>query len=126
MQEPAEPAFATAAVEEERIFLNVEGVRGNAASGVLTAVITAPGKEAEEGTEQTLVFFGLQKATITDGFHAGNGLSATVDVTEKVHALQAASGEPLEKLEIVLSQPTGAAGEEITVDRVSLYRRRRR
>jgi tyrosinase len=122
--EPEEPGFASTADRAERIFLNVEGVRGNAASGVLNAVITAPGEDAHEGAEQTLVFFGLQKATITDGFHAGNGLSATVDVTEKVRALQAASGEPLEKLEVVLAQPTGASGEEITVDRVSLYRRR--
>ena len=121
-QEPAE--LASADLAQERVFLNVEGVRGNAASGVLTVVIIAPGEDAQEGAEETLVFFGLQKATITDGAHAGNGLSATVDVTAQVRALQEASGEPLEKLEVILSQPTGASGEAITVDRVSLYRRR--
>ncbi|MCR9095066.1 MAG: tyrosinase family protein [bacterium] len=119
----AAPGPRVAAAGEERVFLNVEGVRGEAASGVLNVSIAAPG--TGETVTETLVFFGLREASNTDGAHAGNGLSATIDVTEKVQALESAAGDSPGTLSVEISQPEEAAIRPITVDRVSLYRRRR-
>ena len=44
----ARPATAVGAVGSERVYLNLEGVKGNKASGVLTVVLTAPGGNPAE------------------------------------------------------------------------------
>lgn len=117
----AAPAAAAAfAAAPERLFLNVEGVRGDTPSGVLTVRIAAPGVADADVTE-TMVFFGLGKASSTSGPHAGNGLSSTVEITDKIRDLQARAGAPVSELDVSLVQPEGTQSE-ISVDRISIYR----
>lgn len=118
----ATPVAAFAATAPERLFLNVEGVRGETASGVLSVRISAADAPDTEVTE-TLVFFGLGKASSTNGPHAGNGLSSTVDITGKIRAMQDQSGKTVTDLDISLVQPDGVQSD-ITVDRISIYRLR--
>jgi len=122
----AHTGLAASTVRAERYYLNVEGVRGVAASGVLTARISAPGQaDASLEATKTLVFFGLANASSTDGPHAGNGLSATVEITDITDRLLARTGGSLDGLDVQLSQPQGS-DVPITVERISIYSRRSR
>jgi tyrosinase len=115
------PAVAMAAVASERVYLNLEGVKGESASGVLTVALTAPGADpaaTAPETVKTLVFFGLANATSAEGPHAGSGLSATVEITDIVRRL-GAEGQPNE-IEAHVAQP-GSAMAPITVERISIY-----
>ena len=114
-------ATALRAMGGERVYLNLEGVKGNKASGVLNVILTAPGgdpTEASADAVKTVAFFGLANATSAEGPHAGNGLSATVEITEIARRLQA--DRPLDEIEAHVAQP-GGSGAEITVDRISVY-----
>ncbi|MEO1316587.1 MAG: tyrosinase family protein [Pseudomonadota bacterium] len=107
----------------ERVYLNLEGVRGESASGVLNVVLTKAGADpAAESAEavKTLVFFGLGNATSAEGPHGGSGLSATVEVTDIVRRLEATG--TVGEIEAHVAQPSGD-GPEITVDRITLYAR---
>ncbi len=112
------PVPELASAVPARVFLSVEGVRGQAPSGVLRVSVSAPG--GEEAFRTAIAFFGLGKASRTDGSHAGNGLAATVDVSAELGALLAEGGAALDALDLALVRPTD--GEPpITVDRISLH-----
>ena len=66
-------------------------------------------------------FFGLAAASSTDGAHAGNGLSASVEISDIADQLRAVPGGP-GLVEFEIRQPDGAVGD-VTVDRVSIYAR---
>ena len=105
----------------KRVFLNVEGVKGSVASGVLTVILTAPDSnpgDADAEAATTLVFFGLANATSTEGPHGGSGLSQIVDVTEIANKL--ADDGAVEALDAHVMQPEGSEGE-LTVDRISIF-----
>lgn len=117
------PGPRLAGAVEKRYYLNVEGVRGKGASGVLTVEV---GSSDLPGTSfsETLVFFGLANASNREGFHAGNGLSATVEITKQLRDLESEAGEPVTRLDLKVKQPEGASeASEITVDRISVYER---
>lgn len=106
-----------------QVFVNLEGVRGAAPSGVLQVYLTVPGEGGGDPTTEladTLVFFGLAKASSPQGRHAGNGLTMAVDVTDLVNKLQDGQAGALDAIEVQVSQPETAEGE-ITVDRVSVF-----
>ncbi|MGH1416043.1 MAG: tyrosinase family protein [Pelagimonas sp.] len=115
---PPPVALALAAAPKERLYLNVEGVRGIGASGVVTVRVSAPA--SDDAFSETIAFFGLGKATSTEGPHAGNGLSATIEITDKVRDMQGQDGATITELEVRLAQ-SGGSSSEITVDRLSLF-----
>lgn len=106
---------------EPRLYLNLEGVRGAAAAGVLQVHLRLPGADGGLRLVDTVALFGLGKASSTEGVHAGNGLSLAIDITELAREVQSAAPGALERLSVELSQP-GTPETEITVERVSLYR----
>ncbi len=115
------PTAVGAVGGSQRVFLNVEGVRGTSPSGVVNVILTAPGAspaDADPDAVETLVFFGLANATSAHGPHGGNGLSQTVDITNTARRLLAYG--PVEALDVHLAQPE-ASGAEITVDRISIF-----
>ncbi len=101
----------------QRYFLHLEGIRGNAPSGVLTVSIGSPGAAARHA--DTVALFGLAKASASDGPHGGNGLGATIDITDATQAILDAGGS-LDQLNVAIEQPEADPGREITVDRVSV------
>lgn len=123
----AQEAQTASADEQQRVFLNLEQVRGTTPSGVLTVRIrpqqqgTAPASDAI--AVKSVALFGLAKASDSAGGHGGNGISIAVDVTHALKNLGQAAGTQIEQLEIDLFQP-GIDGRErpISVERVSLYR----
>ncbi|CAB5688998.1 Tyrosinase [Delftia tsuruhatensis] len=114
------PALLQAGVAQagpQRYFLHLEGIRGNAPSGVLKVSIGATGAAARHA--DTVALFGLANASAGDGPHGGNGLGATIDITEVAQGLLDA-GASLEQLHVAIEQPEADVGNEITVDRVSV------
>ena len=113
-------------MEEQRVFLNLENVRGAAPSGVLDIYVSLPASAAMSASApehvESLALFGLAKASRTDGDHAGNGLSFAIDITELAKSLAQRSGAALDQLDVQLRQP--GSDEPITVERVSVYRQR--
>lgn len=115
------PVTALAATGNKRVYLNLEGVKGSSATGVIKVVLTGPdGNPAEALPEavKTVAFFGLANATSAQGPHAGNGLSATVEISDFVRRIEAES--QMDKIEAHIAQPSEGA-EDITVDRISIY-----
>lgn len=110
---------------EERYYLNLEGVRGEAASGVLNIAIDVPGEGGSSGRAEvveTVALFGLAKASSTEGHQAGNGLSVAIDITDFTRRIRNEAPITPESLGVHISQPPGIE-TPITVDRVSVYKR---
>jgi tyrosinase len=123
---PRETAVA-AALGEERLYLNLENVRGASPSGVLNVYVSLPADGAVPASApeyvDTVALFGLAKASEQDGRHGGNGLNVTVDITDLARDLARSSDAELNRLEVRVEQPgEGSADHPITVERISLYR----
>jgi tyrosinase len=123
---PRETAAASA-LGEERLFLNLENVRGASPSGVLNIFVSLPATGAVPASApeyvDTVALFGLAKASAQDGLHGGNGLNVAVDITDLARGLAQASEAELERLEVRVEQPgEDSANHPITVERISLYR----
>lgn len=114
------PFSMTARKKGERYYLNLEGVRGEAASGALNVSIKPPGS-ARSTLVETVTLFGLARASSTEGRHGGNGLSIAIEITDEVKAIQSGPITP-DALGVEISQPGGIA-TPITVDRVSIYKK---
>ena len=116
-------AVAAAGVVRERVFLNLENVRGAAPSGVLSVSVTAPSRgtvpSSAPAVEDTIALFGLAKASASDAGHGGNGLSFAIDITGLANTVAA---DDLDRLEVQIRQPGEAGDSPITVDRVSVFR----
>ena len=105
---------------EERIFLNLENIRGAAASASLTVHIGAPDRKSSYA--QSVDLFGLAKSSAADGGHGGNGISVALDITEIAGKLSRA-GASFERLDVRIQQEdAGPNPEPVTVERVSIYK----
>lgn len=106
-----------------RYYLNVENVRGERPSAVLSVHLCV--KAADAGMAEfvdSLPLFGLKNASDPDGPHGGDGLSMVLDITDAVEALQRKAPLALEDLQVTLEQPaTGEGAAAIRVGRVSVY-----
>ncbi len=108
----------------ERLFLNLENVKGTAPSGILRISVRIPAQGTLPASVSehvdTVALFGLAKASATDGAHGGNGLSVSLDITDLAGAF-AAQGRDLGTLEIRIEQPDIPDPSPITVERVSVF-----
>lgn len=100
----------------DRVFLNLENVRGMTASTRLRVYIG--GQEVA-----TVGLFGLRKASQSDEKHAGNGLRVVLDITKIVDALHLENKLDVDALDVRIV-PLSRIPEEVpvTVGRVSVYR----
>lgn len=118
-----------AAGPDQRVFLNLEQVRGTSPSGVLSISVQAkrdgavPAAATPLRDVKTVALFGLRLASSAQGGHGGGGITVSVDVTDLLKQLGHDAGAPLDQFEVRLEQPAGDWDfQEITVERVSLYR----
>lgn len=102
-----------------RVYLNVEGVRGQTPSVVLNLSIKKPGSETVIA-KRSLAFFGLANATAVDGPHGGGGLTGTVEVTDQIRELGFFDAADVAALEVEVEQ-AGSSPQPVTVDRITLY-----
>jgi tyrosinase len=120
-------ADASATAVPDRVFLNLENVRGTFDASVLTVYINLP-EGAAPGDHPELIagsvgLFGLRKATLGDRSHPAKGLNFVLDITQIVDALHLENALDADALtvRIVPHRPIPDQAE-ITVGRVSIYR----
>jgi tyrosinase len=111
----------------DRIFLNLENVRG-ASDATAFQVYVGLGPDADPAANPDLLAgsiapFGVRKASRPDGDHAGQGLTFVLDITDVVHRLEGDDAFDVDQLPVRLVpiHPV-RAGTEITVGRISIYR----
>jgi tyrosinase len=120
-----EPA-ATAAVPD-RVFLNLENVRGVADATSFRVYINLPGganpMDHPENLAGAVSLFGVRKASQSDGEHGGQGLTFVLEVTKVIDALHLAGTLDTDTLDVQIV-PTRPVPEEakVTIGRISLFR----
>jgi len=126
-------ASLTAASEStppDRVFLNLENVRGTHDATVLSVYINLPeGRKPGDHPELlagSVGLFGLRGASIKDGKHGGQGLSFIMEITKIVDALHLAKALDVESLRVTIVPHRPIPDHtEISVGRVSIYRQGR-
>lgn len=101
----------------DEVYLLLEGVKGKEDS-----IICSVSVNHQYAGHFSL--FGLRNATIEDGHHAGAGLTIKLDITKVIDQLQLGNDFNASSLDVLI-QPvnTVAQGNELTIDRVSVYRK---
>ena len=120
-------AAAPETAQPDRIFLNLENVRGTRDASVLNVYVNVPeGANPSDHPELlagSVGLFGLRRASVTDDRHGGQGLSFVLDITDifdSLHLNNALNADALQ-VRIVPHQPVPEQAD-ITVGRVSIYR----
>jgi tyrosinase len=111
----------------ERVFLNLENVRGVADATVFSVYVGLPPDGSPSDHPELLAGsvapFGVRKATQPDGDHQGQGLTFVLDITDVVHRLHLDSSFDVDLLPVRLVplRPV-STGAGLTVGRISIYR----
>lgn len=120
--------FTAAAVSRpQRIFLDLENVRGQSDATAFDVYIGVPdGQDAAaypDSLAGSIAPFGVRKASQPDGEHAGQGLTFVLDITQLAARLHAAGSFDVDVLPVHLV-PVRAPldGTDLTVGRVSVVR----
>lgn len=111
----------------DRAYLKLENVRGTFDASILSVNIAraegVEGRESHGYVAGTVALFGLRRATVKDGQHAGEGLTFVLDVTPITDELQLAGALDVDSLLVsVVSDRRPTDNTEITIGRISLYR----
>jgi len=120
-------AMAAETSVPDRVYLNLENVRGTHDATALSVFINLPEgsnpADHQELLAGTVGLFGLRRATMAGGKHVGGGLSFLLDISpivDQLHLSNALNTDTL-RVTIVPNRPV-PANAEITVGRVSVYR----
>lgn len=113
--------------EPDRVFLNLENVRGTNDAAAFRVYINLPeGADPADHPERlagAVALFGVRKASRTDDAHAGNGLTYVLDITHIVDDLHLKGSLDANALKVrIVPRATVRDADNITVDRVSVYR----
>lgn len=120
-------ARASATALPDKAFLKLENVRGTFDAAVLEVYANVPKDEEREGGGKLLVgdvaLFGLRRASVKDGQHAGEGLTFILDITHIIDELHVAKALDRDSLEVNIVPNRALPGEAgIQVGRISIYR----
>lgn len=113
----------------DRVFLNLENVRGLADATVLQVYVGLPGRADPSAHPDhragTVGLFGVSKASRTDGDQAGQGLTYVLDITNIVDRLHLRNelGDNLSV--VIVPRRSVSADDRITIGRVSVFRQGR-
>jgi tyrosinase len=121
---------AAAPTVPDRIFLNLENVRGIEDATTFKVYINVP--EGEDPANYpdhlagSIALFGVRKATVTDGQHAGDGLTFVIEITRIVDRLHLAGAFDANQLHVRLV-PLRPVPEraQISIGRISVFRQSR-
>jgi tyrosinase len=118
--------FADAAVPD-RVFLNLENVRGSTDAVAFRVYVgLPPGSEPEQHPEHqagNIALFGVRKASLPTEEHGGEGLTFVLEITKVVDALQLGKVVGVDALEVRLVpvRPI-AASAQVSIGRISISR----
>src|SRR5882724_6826771 len=120
-------AMASESAPPDRVFLNLENVRGTHDATVLSVYINLP-EGAKPGDHPELLagsvgLFGLRRASLKDGQHGGQGLDFVLEITKIIDALHLDHALDADALQVrIVSHQPVPDQAEITVGRISVYR----
>ena len=111
----------------DRVFLNLENVRGTHDAAALSVFINLP-EGAKPSDHPDLLagsvgLFGLRRASLKDDKHAGQGLNFVLDITKIIDALHLKNALDVDSVKVRIV-PHHAIPDQakITVGRISIYR----
>jgi tyrosinase len=111
----------------DRVFLNLENVRGLYDAAAFNIYVNLPDDENPAKHPDVLAgsvaLFGVRKATVASGGQGGDGLTFVLDITHVIDALHLAGAFNLAKLQVRLVplKPVPESAQ-ISIGRVSVYR----
>ena len=120
-------AAADGTGEPDRLFLNLENVRGKLDAVAFNVYVGLdPNQNPEDNPEHlagSTALFGVSRASDPNGEHGGQGLHYTFDITDIVDSLHLQNALDVESLHvrIVPIHPV-PADAEVRVGRISIYR----
>ena len=118
---------ASTAKAPDRVFLNLENIRGNNDAIVFQVYVDLP-HGADPATHQknlagVVGLFGVTKASKADGPHGGGGLHEVLEITHVIDALHIRTGLAVKHLDVRFVPRTALRPEDnISIGRVSVYR----
>jgi tyrosinase len=121
-------AKASETAPPDRVFLNLENVRGTHDAAALSVYINLP-EGAKPGDHPELLagsvgLFGLRRASAKDDKHAGQGLNFVLDITKIIDALHLKNALDVDSLDVRIVPHQAIPDQaQITVGRVSIYRK---
>lgn len=121
---------AAARSAPDRVFLNLENVRGVNDAVNFSVYINVPADEDParhpELKAGSIALFGVSKATLVDDKHAGNGLTFVLEITRIIDNLHLAGALKVAELPVRLvpRKPVPEAAQ-ISIGRISLFRQGR-
>ena len=120
-------ANASETAPPDRVFLNLENVRGARDAHVLSVYINLPEGAKPAGHPELLAgsvgLFGLRRASLNEGKHGGQGLNFVLEITDIVDALHLKNAADVEALNVTLVPHQAVPDHvQITIGRVSIYR----
>jgi len=121
-------AMASETAPPDRVFLNLEDVRGTHDASVLSVYINLPeGANPSDHPELlagSVGLFGLRRASEVDGEHGGQGLNFILEITKIIDALHLNHTLDADALQVRIVPYRAVPDEEqITVGRVGIYRK---
>jgi tyrosinase len=112
---------AAIATPPDRVFLNLENIRGKADSTAFHVYVGRPnGPSVKVGN---IALFGVRKASAPGGEHGGAGLTFVLEITKIVDQLHLSGGLDVDSLEVRLvpTKPV-LAGSPVSIGRISVVR----
>jgi tyrosinase len=118
---------ALAASVPDRVFLNLENVRGLVDSTAFRVYVGLPEGANPADYPQLLAgsiaLFGVRKASVADGEHAGQGLNFVLEITHIVDALHLNNTFDVDHLDVRLVPVKPVPDEaQVTIGRISIFR----
>jgi tyrosinase len=123
-------ARAAETAAPDRVFLNLENVRGLADSTAFRVYVGLPdGASPADHPERlagSIALFGVRKASLPDGQHAGHGLTFVMEITNIIDALHLSNALDIDSLDVRIV-PVKAVPEDaqISIGRISIFRQGR-
>jgi len=124
---PAPGTVAPATGASDRVFLNLENVRGQSDAAAFRVYVGVPAGEDPARHPDllagTIAPFGMRKATQPDSEHSGQGLTYVLDITKIASELNADGSFDTNHVPVQLV-PLRALSEaqRISIGRISVYR----
>jgi len=128
--EAAAPERALPVAAPDRVFLNLENVRGLTDSTVFRVYVGLPdGANPADHPERlagSIALFGVRKASLADGEHAGQGLTFALEITNIVDTLHLNNSLDVDALDVrILPARPVPETAQISIGRVSIFRQGR-
>jgi tyrosinase len=111
----------------DRVYLNLENVRGTRDATALSVFINLPEgsnpADHQDLLAGTVGLFGLRRATVASGQHVGGGLNFLLDISPIVDRLHLGSALTADALRVTIVPNRPAPDDsDVVVGRVSIYR----